>query len=104
MTTLTARQRAILAFIVQYVGEHMTSPAVRDIGKAFGIRSPNGVAFHLRALRRKGYIEPARGAVRGIRVVGLAGLVREAASRFLATLPAEQRTSTRRPATTTSRG
>lgn len=53
---LTARQRAILDFIRQHIQRESMAPTLREIGKAFGIRSTNGVNDHLRALERKGYI------------------------------------------------
>jgi repressor LexA len=52
----TARQKAVLDFIVQYTRREGSPPTLREIGKAFGIRSTNGVNDHLRALERKGYI------------------------------------------------
>lgn len=54
--TLTARQRAIHDFIRGFLVEHGQAPTVREIAKHFGIRSPNGVLSHLRALERKGLI------------------------------------------------
>lgn len=53
---LTARQRAILTWIEEYIRREGAPPSLREIGKAFGIRSTNGVNDHLRALERKGYI------------------------------------------------
>lgn len=53
---LTPKQRAILAFILDYIRTVGYPPAIRDIGRAFGIGSPNGVMCHLRALQKKGVI------------------------------------------------
>ena len=53
---LTGKQQEILAFIRGYIEEHGYPPAIRDIGRAFDIKSPNGVMCHLRALQKKGYI------------------------------------------------
>lgn len=66
---LTARQRAILDFIRGYITENGFPPALRDIARAFGIRSTNGVTDHLEALERKGFIERAAMKGRGIRLV-----------------------------------
>lgn len=52
----TAKQRAVLNFIEEYIAREGMPPTLREIGKAFGIRSTNGVNDHLRALERKGYI------------------------------------------------
>lgn len=43
-------------FIERFTREHSYPPSVREMGSAMGIRSNNGVADHLRALRKKGYI------------------------------------------------
>lgn len=58
MTTkkLTNRQLAILHFMKQYLVENQRLPTVREIANALGIRSPNGVTYHLRALARHGAI------------------------------------------------
>ena len=53
---LTDRQADILGFIVSYIEQNGFSPTIRDIGRHFGISSPNGVMCHIRALRTKGYL------------------------------------------------
>ena len=65
MTATTTKTRAdptpnqilILAFIARHYRTKGLPPTVREIGKEFGIRSPNGVMCHLRALQRKGLVE-----------------------------------------------
>src|SRR5690554_828546 len=57
MEPLTERQRAVLDFVVEYIRVHRFPPTVREIGRALGIRSTNGVSDHLKALERKGYLE-----------------------------------------------
>ena len=52
----TPKQQKIFEYIRSYIEENGYPPAIRDIGKAFGIVSPNGVMCHLRALQKKGYI------------------------------------------------
>lgn len=54
--TLTAKQREIYDFICRYIQDEGYPPAIRDIGKAFAIVSPNGVMCHLKALQKKGFI------------------------------------------------
>ncbi|MCU0705288.1 MAG: transcriptional repressor LexA [Fimbriiglobus sp.] len=54
---LTDKQQKIFDFIRGYIQETGYPPAIRDIGNAFGIQSPNGVMCHLRALQKKGYIK-----------------------------------------------
>jgi repressor LexA len=53
---LTPKQQQIFDFIRHYIEENGYPPAIRDIGTAFKIKSPNGVMCHLRALKTKGYI------------------------------------------------
>jgi len=53
---LTSRQRDVLLFIEGRIEHWGYPPTVREIGEHFGIRSTNGVADHLKALKRKGYL------------------------------------------------
>ena len=55
-TPMTSKQREIYDFICRYIQEEGYPPAIRDIGKAFDIVSPNGVMCHLKALEKKGFI------------------------------------------------
>ena len=70
MEDLTARQQEILEFIASTVDQRGVAPTFREIGDALGIRSTNGVADHVKALERKGYIERpgGRGSARSIRL------------------------------------
>lgn len=54
--TLTKRQKQIYDFIKDKIMNRGYGPTVREIGKAYGIRSPNGVMCHLKALEKKGLI------------------------------------------------
>lgn len=53
---LTARQREIYEFIRHQIRSRGYGPTVREVGKEFGISSPNGVMCHLKALEKKGLI------------------------------------------------
>ena len=53
---LTQRQREIYEFLKDKILNRGYGPTVREIGNHFGIRSPNGVMCHLKALERKGLI------------------------------------------------
>ena len=53
---LTSRQQAIYDLIKDMIINRGYGPTVREIGDQFGIRSPNGVMCHLKALEKKGYI------------------------------------------------
>jgi repressor LexA len=50
------RQLEILRTIERHLRDEGYPPTVREIGEAVGLRSTNGVAEHLRALIRKGYL------------------------------------------------
>ena len=68
---LTPRQDEIFQYIKKCIVEDQCPPTVRQIGNKFGIRSPNGVMCHLKALERKKYIERVENESRRIKVVGL---------------------------------
>ena len=54
--TLTQRQLSVYKFIRDKITLRGYGPTVREIADAFGIKSPNGVMGHLRALEKKGLI------------------------------------------------
>ena len=74
---LTKKQQAIFNFIRKHIETKGFPPAIRDICDAFGIKSPNGVMCHLKALQNKGYIERVqkhdnqRAQARGITIPGV---------------------------------
>lgn len=53
---LTERQEQVLAFIQETIDTLGYPPTIREIGEHLGIRSTNGVADHLKALKKKGYL------------------------------------------------
>jgi len=53
---LTKRQKEVFEFIRDKIDNRGYGPTVREIGEHFGIRSPNGVMCHLKALEKKGLI------------------------------------------------
>ncbi len=57
MDDLAPRQRAVLDFFISHLDQVGTPPTYREIAEALGIRSTNGVADHIKALERKGYLE-----------------------------------------------
>ncbi|MGB1926840.1 MAG: transcriptional repressor LexA [Rubripirellula sp.] len=54
--SLTERQQEVYEMIRSLIIDRGYGPTVREIGEQFGIKSPNGVVCHLRALERKGLI------------------------------------------------
>lgn len=67
---LTKRQREVYDFIRDKIVTRGYGPTVREIGVGFGIRSPNGVMCHLRALEKKGLIRREPNMSRAIQLVG----------------------------------
>jgi repressor LexA len=56
MNRLTKQQQTVYDFIREGMIARGYGPTVREIGEHMGIRSPNGVMCHLRALEKKGFI------------------------------------------------
>jgi repressor LexA len=75
---LTARQRQIWDFLVDYVDTHGYPPTVREIGEAVGLASPSTVHAHLANLERAGLLrrDPTKP-----RALELTGRERSGASR-----------------------
>jgi len=69
MKPITKRQQTILEFIRSFIEHNGYSPSIREIGDEFDIRSPNGVARHLKFLRKYGYVTWKDGASRTLRVL-----------------------------------
>lgn len=68
---LTARQSEILGIIKERI-KAGRSPTVRELMARTGIRSPNGIVCHLKALEKKGVIERDANVACGIRIPGVA--------------------------------
>jgi repressor LexA len=69
VTAPTARQREIHAWVTKFIGDNGYSPSFRDIGKAFGIKSPNGVVCHLKPMRERGMVTWVEGVGRSLRAL-----------------------------------
>lgn len=65
-TQLTERQQDVYDLIRGLIVSRGYGPTVREIGENFGIKSPNGVMCHLRALERKGLIRRSPNKSRAI--------------------------------------
>jgi len=65
---LTKRQALVMDFIAQRIDACGYPPTIREIGRAFGITSTNGVADHIKALARKGYLTHEEGKSRTLRL------------------------------------
>ena len=73
MKELTGRQRELLEYIVTTIDQCGVPPSYRQMADALSIKSLNGIADHLKALERKGYIERPgdRGSSRSVRLTGV---------------------------------
>ncbi|WP_175731138.1 transcriptional repressor LexA [Burkholderia ambifaria] len=71
MTKLTARQQQVFDLIRRAIERSGFPPTRAEIAAELGFSSPNAAEEHLRALARKGVIELAAGASRGIRLLGI---------------------------------
>jgi len=69
---LNDRAKEILAFITSFMEERGFPPTIREIGKAFGISSTNGVRYYLNVLEKQGHLKRTGKLSRGIEVVGAA--------------------------------
>lgn len=69
---LTERQQNVYDMIRGLIVERGYGPTVREIGEHFGIKSPNGVMCHLRALERKGLITRSPNKSRAIELTSSA--------------------------------
>ena len=70
---MTDRQREIYDFIRLKIESRGYGPTVREIGLQFGIKSPNGVMCHLKALVKKNLILRGAGLARAIQLVDYHG-------------------------------
>jgi repressor LexA len=59
---LTDRQKEVFDFLRSFQAEHGWMPSLREIAVELGVSSLNGVAGHLDALERKGWIVRGGGA------------------------------------------
>lgn len=71
MEPLSDRQRQMVTFISEYIGEHDRPPTNREIGQAMGIASTGHVDYHLSVLAKKGYIEREANTSRGLRLTAV---------------------------------
>lgn len=63
---LTDRQQQVYDLIRSLIVKRGYGPTVREIGEEFGIKSPNGVMCHLKAIERKGLIRRSPNKSRAI--------------------------------------
>jgi len=69
MKELSAKQRRILEFIGEFIGEHDYPPSIRQIQEACDISSPSVVDYNLRILEKNGYMRRDREVSRAIELL-----------------------------------
>ena len=69
-TELTARQREIWSFVLDYSDRHGYPPTVREIGEAVGLASPYTVHAHLANLERAGLLRRDPTKPRALELLG----------------------------------
>ncbi len=69
MKRLTQKQQQILDLIRVHLHEQGMPPTRAELARLLGLRSPNAVEDHLKALARKGYLELLKGRNRNIRLL-----------------------------------
>jgi repressor LexA len=76
LPTLTPRQKEIYDFLLRVIREKGYAPSIPEIGAKFKIASTNGVADHLKALEKKGYIRRiGKRAIEIVNALGKAALI-----------------------------
>jgi repressor LexA len=85
--SLTTRQKQVFDFIQDRIGKWGYPPTIREIGEKFGIRSTNGVADHLKALKRKGYLTQKEMKSRTLRPTGATAVPAVLPSKGAVTVP-----------------
>lgn len=66
---LTKRQREILDFITDFIGDNKYAPSIREIGEHFQLSSPATIHAHIENLKTKGFLKSAYNEARSIEVV-----------------------------------
>jgi repressor LexA len=68
MNTLTKRQKQMVDFLENYIGEHGYAPTLAEMGQYFGLSSLATVHKHLRNLEQKGVIRREHNHSRALEV------------------------------------
>jgi repressor LexA len=68
--TLTALERRVYQYLIDFLSENTFQPSIREIARKFRIKSTKTVSDLLIALEHKGYIERDASRSRGVRLLG----------------------------------
>src|SRR3954452_22220660 len=69
MQPLTKRQREILDYLTEFIGQHGYAPSLEEIGRRFNLSSLATVHKHLTNLQEKGFIRRAWNRSRSVELV-----------------------------------
>jgi repressor LexA len=69
---LTALERRVYHFLIDFLAENTFQPSIREIARKFRIKSTKTVSDLLQSLEKKGYIERDASRSRGVRLIGYA--------------------------------
>src|SRR4051812_39861168 len=70
--SLTALERRVYHFLIDFLAENTFQPSIREIARKFRIKSTKTVSDLLQSLERKGFIERDASRSRGVRLIGYA--------------------------------
>lgn len=73
---LTAMERRVYEYLLDFTTENTFQPSIREIGKQFRIKSTKTVSDILQSLAAKGFIERDASRSRGVRLLGFAASTR----------------------------
>lgn len=68
---LSAQERQVLDWLVEYVRHHTYQPSIREIGAEFDIKSTKTVSELLQSLADKGWVQRDPSRSRGVKLLGL---------------------------------
>lgn len=69
---LTATERKVYEYLLDFTAENTYQPSIREIGRQFRIKSTKTVSDLLQSLAAKGFIERDASRSRGVRLLGFA--------------------------------
>jgi repressor LexA len=67
---LTARQQQFLQFVLSFMEDNGYSPSIREIQRAFSLKSTKGVKGHIDILVERGYLNRKDGSARALSLPG----------------------------------
>ena len=69
---LTALERRVYHYLIDFLAENTFQPSIREIARKFRIKSTKTVSDLLQSLEKKGYIQRDASRSRGVRLLGFA--------------------------------